>query len=1365
MNEMHSELDFVAKLADEFLARYRRGERPSLTEYAEKYPELAAQIRDLFPPLMVMEEFGSVEEPRTGPVPGIHLNRADVPQQLGDYRILREIGRGGMGVVYEAVQESLGRHVALKVLPSHGLLSPTHLERFRREARAAAQLHHSNIVPVHGVGEHDGVHYYAMQYIQGQGLDEVLKEVIRLRGKVRSQKTEDSGQKSEDRGQRSEIEYVERSRELCASLAEELLSGHLGEARTCSSGGAPLDKSKDAANRGPEGSPSRPTKDGSTSKTELTAQSEAQYFRSVAQMGVQVAQALDYAHKQGITHRDIKPSNLLLDTRGTVWITDFGLAKAEGSDELTRTGDIVGTLRYMAPERLNGRSDSRSDVYGLGVTLYELLTLRPAFEEPNRPQLIEQITRDDPPRPCGVDRSIPHDLETIILKAIAKEPGRRYSTSGELAEDLSRFLAGEPVRARRIGLGERAIKWVKRRPAVAALLAVSAAAVLVLTIGTLIYTARLGAAIQDARNAEQEKTRQLAVSQVKEAQARRNGGLVGRRFESLEALGKAMEHFRLLGELDEQRTLELRNEVIACLPLADLKPEKKANPGPGWSSPLQFDAALQHYVVSPRPLDSPGRQGELSIRRLADDQEIARLPGFGVRAVATQFSPDGRYLAVHYEQGQRHNYVWDLSRREPILKVSQDTFQSYVAFSPDSRLAALPRPDASICIYELPSVATYKNLAPGLPGGKVYFHPNGQQLAVQNGRTVQLRDLNDGKEVARFKHQSGVACLAWRSDGKLFATGCYDSDIYLWETAHPDQPLRIVKGHLGAVVHLSFSHAGDLLWSDSWDSTSRLWDPTSGRQLFSRPWEQGYGHSFTPDDQRLGGGWQVAAGRECRSFHGPKALLWVAIHPGGRLMATAATTGGVRLWDLAATHEGDKELAILPVGSCARVCFDPKDGSLLTDGSVGIQRWPITQDPQTGSLRVGPPKILNLYDPDRLDNPDYDPQFALSDNGRVIAHSPWRGEVSLIDLDNPARKFVLERRRMRDPAFSPDGRWLATGNWQGRGTSVWDVQNGKLAHELDLNEPEQDSAAWTAFSPDGKWLVTGIYAEYRFWEVGSWQQKRVIPRDNAGKSRGWIVFSPDGKMVALLNGVTEVQLLDPDTGREFARLPAAATPFCFSPDGSQLVTDAGRDGTFQVWDLREIRRQLAERDLDWNLPPYSPASDATMPLRVQVDLGEAAKPLTAEARARREIERYRLAIKTKPDNAYLCNALAWSYATAPEAQRDTKEALRLAEKAVRLKPYTATYVNTLGLAQYREGRYQQAVDTLLPNLKASDDQYLGWDLYVLAMAHHQLGQTALARTYFAWAVRWVSDHKKLSPDYAEELRAFHAEVEALLKPQ
>src|SRR5438034_5639577 len=185
---------------------------------------------------------------------------------------------------------------------------------------------------------------------------------------------------------------------------------------------------------------------------------------------MQVADALEYAHKQGILHRDIKPSNLLLDARGTVWVTDFGLAKAEGSDELTQTGDLVGTLRYMAPERFGGWSDPRSDVYGLGVTLYELLTLRPAFADASRARLIERITSEDPLRPRTVDRSIPRDLETIVLKAIDKEPGRRYQTAAELAKDLQRFVDDRPILARRISRTERTWRWCKRNPVVAALI-------------------------------------------------------------------------------------------------------------------------------------------------------------------------------------------------------------------------------------------------------------------------------------------------------------------------------------------------------------------------------------------------------------------------------------------------------------------------------------------------------------------------------------------------------------------------------------------------------------------------------------------------------------------------------------------------------------------------------------------------------------------------------------------------------------------------------------------------------------------------------------------------------------------------------
>src|SRR6266851_3457793 len=181
MSEPSSEPNLFDQLAHEFAERYRQGEHPGLTEYTDKYPELAGEIRELFPALVVMEQFGSVAAPPTGPYGRAEDGRSPMPQQLGEYRILREVARGGMGIVYEAVQESLGRHVALKVLPAHALMSPTQLERFRREARAAAKLHHTNIVPVFGVGEDQGVHYYAMQFIQGQGLDSVLHELRRLR--------------------------------------------------------------------------------------------------------------------------------------------------------------------------------------------------------------------------------------------------------------------------------------------------------------------------------------------------------------------------------------------------------------------------------------------------------------------------------------------------------------------------------------------------------------------------------------------------------------------------------------------------------------------------------------------------------------------------------------------------------------------------------------------------------------------------------------------------------------------------------------------------------------------------------------------------------------------------------------------------------------------------------------------------------------------------------------------------------------------------------------------------------------------------------------------------------------------------------
>jgi eukaryotic-like serine/threonine-protein kinase len=443
MNEPNSDRDPVEVLAEEFRERLRRGERPDVEEYARLHPDLAEQIRDLFPALLMVEDLKGAVAPdltAAGALPS--PSTAGPLERLGDYRILREVGRGGMGVVYEAEQESLGRRVALKVLPAGALADSRQRKRFEREAKAVARLHHTNIVPVFGVGEQDGTQYYVMQLIQGRGLDQVLAELVRQR---RPQGDGTPPQETATAVPRRDVSAADVARSLvtgCYSPTAESLS----TARTTESV-VPV-----------------------TPAPVPTTDPGRGYWLSVARIGAQVADALDYAAAQGVLHRDVKPSNILLDAQGNAWVTDFGLAKAasDGGD-LTRTGDIVGTLRYMAPERFDGRADIRSEVYALGLTLYELLAMRPAFTGSDRNSLIKEVTTGEPAPPRSLDRSIPSDLETIVLKAIAREPGRRYQTAGEMAADLRHFLADRPVRARRVGVPERLVRWCRRNPAVAGL--------------------------------------------------------------------------------------------------------------------------------------------------------------------------------------------------------------------------------------------------------------------------------------------------------------------------------------------------------------------------------------------------------------------------------------------------------------------------------------------------------------------------------------------------------------------------------------------------------------------------------------------------------------------------------------------------------------------------------------------------------------------------------------------------------------------------------------------------------------------------------------------------------------------------------
>jgi serine/threonine protein kinase len=391
----------VDKAVHEYMEESDAGRRPSRKEFLARYPEIADELSVCLQGLAFLDaaaaqikEDAGIRGPQEDPVLTSALASAE---PLGDFRLVREIGRGGMGIVYEAFQMSLGRTVALKVLPMAASLDPRQLQRFHNEAQAAAQLHHTNIVPVYAVGCERSVHYYAMQLIEGKSIAEVIRALR---------------EKQEKHGSNS-------------------------------------------------------TTNSLTELSSLRSSRRPDYYRYVANLAVQAARALDYAHQIGVVHRDIKPANLLFDWRGTLWITDFGLAQiySEAPHNMTMPGDMLGTMRYMSPEQASGSGavlDGRTDVYSLGVTLYELLTLERAVGGDSRQEMLRRIAQVDPIPPRAFDKRIPIELETIVMKAIAKEPRDRYSTARAMAEDLERFLRHEPILARRPTTWDQVSKWVHR---------------------------------------------------------------------------------------------------------------------------------------------------------------------------------------------------------------------------------------------------------------------------------------------------------------------------------------------------------------------------------------------------------------------------------------------------------------------------------------------------------------------------------------------------------------------------------------------------------------------------------------------------------------------------------------------------------------------------------------------------------------------------------------------------------------------------------------------------------------------------------------------------------------------------------------
>jgi WD40 repeat protein/tRNA A-37 threonylcarbamoyl transferase component Bud32 len=1140
-NASSSEIDPIDALAEEFQERRRRGERPTIAEYVERFPELADGIRTVFGALVAVEDVEAGSQGPTwpggrriaspGPEQGKAARTPSWPQRMGDFCILREIGRGGMGVVYEAEQESLGRRVALKVLPAALLHDPYRLERFQREARAAAGLHHTNIVPVYCVGQIDGVPYYAMQYIPGRSLEEVF-------GELRSS----------------------RKSEMVAS------GGH----------------------EPPEVPGSR-----------LTPASRAHWI-TVARIGRQVADALAYAHAQGVLHRDIKPANLLLDPHDTVWVTDFGLAKAGDSDNLTQTGNVVGTLRYLAPERFSGPGDARSDVCSLGLTLYELATLRPAYQESDRNQLVRQVIEAEPPAPRSIDPGIPADLETIVLKAIARDPAHRYPGAAALRDDLGRFLDDRPIQARRIGSAERLWRWCRRNRALAGL----AAAVAVLLCAITALTAI--AAVRSARTARTERANRLEIAhQV----ALQHIASAARALEEGDVSGAALFNaLALQADRDDPNRAEQHRIRLGLLLQQTARP----------AHVLFHPATVRAVDVSPdgRWIAAGCTDGNVQVWDFTTGEPVGPALGHPGPVEEVRFGPGGRLL-VRARKGERPAIstpdstfqvrIWDVASGKPLTGLLEHHAPEFCAgesacFCLSGR-CVLVRPSVDVVhCHDFQAKQTVRTLqvrgawitqvlpSPDDEGRRVLIFSQAGQPVI-GARTKQRRSLriwdlaeDRARQVALPVPRDNVEWLAAAGYGRQ------DTETFAGMLG-PDGRWGIVVHNGTAVVFDARTGQERARYAPKDYRVESVRLSPSGRravaELIGAPFARG---SESPISQ-VAQVWAPQTGQPVSSFveHGQRLEWagWPTAAPRPEVHETLLTRDGLQRWCLHSLRGGPL-LGILPgpPRSLSVLGFSP-DGLLvltqhdkttlaLADASTGRLHGSLWKhDSEVVSARFSP-----------------DGSHVLAVCGRTVRLWPVRPRV-------PHGLAVPGGKAVQVAEISPDGRSLLTMRFQAaKQGAVWQAQVWDARSGAALTEPVSlPGGTWTSsFSPDGaRILFALIPADQKnapstapvLLEIASGGQAPLRP-DPHLRARGWTsllpaTWSPDGRFVllgALRSGIglkrppaVRLQVFDATTGQPVHGVleHAGVIGVAWAPNSRQLLLVRLKRTNLLEAELRDAR--------------------------------------------------------------------------------------------------------------------------------------------------------------------------------------------------